>query len=41
MRELTVGELHRKCHVLINGYRKRGRERESKEYEEIMARYPR
>jgi glycosyltransferase involved in cell wall biosynthesis len=40
MRDLTVEELHRKCRVLINGYRKRGKEREAKEYEGIMARYP-
>ena len=41
MRELTIGELHRKCRVLIDGFRKRGKEREVKEYEEIVARYPR
>ena len=40
MRNLTVEELHRKCHVLINGFRKRGKEVEAKKYEEIAARYP-
>jgi len=40
MRELTVEELHRKCHILINGFRKRGKEGEAKEYEEIIGRYP-
>jgi glycosyltransferase involved in cell wall biosynthesis len=41
MRDLTIGELHRKCRVLINGFRKRGKEEETKGYEEIAARYPR
>jgi glycosyltransferase involved in cell wall biosynthesis len=40
MRELTIEELHRKCHVLINGFRKRGKEGEAKGYGEIAARYP-
>jgi hypothetical protein len=40
MRELTIEELHRKCHVLINGFRKRGKEGEAKGYEEIVVRYP-
>jgi len=40
MRELTIEELHRKCQVLINGFRKRGKKGEVKEYKEIMARYP-
>jgi hypothetical protein len=39
MRELTVEELHRKCHVLIHGFRKRGKEEAAREYEEIAARY--
>jgi hypothetical protein len=41
MRELTIEELHRKCRVLIYGFRKRGKEGEAKEYEEIMGRYSR
>ena len=41
MRELTIEELHRKCRVLINGFRKRGKEEGVKEYEGIMGRYPR
>jgi glycosyltransferase involved in cell wall biosynthesis len=40
MQELTIQELHRKCRVLINGYRKRGKEGEAKGYEEIMGQYP-
>jgi glycosyltransferase involved in cell wall biosynthesis len=40
MRELTILELHRKCQVLINGYRKRGKEAEVKVYQEIVERYP-
>ena len=40
MRGLTIQELHRKCRILINGFRKRGKEGEAQEYEEIAARYP-
>jgi glycosyltransferase involved in cell wall biosynthesis len=40
MRELTMQELHRKCQVLINGYRKRGKEAEAKVCQEIVERYP-
>jgi glycosyltransferase involved in cell wall biosynthesis len=40
MRELTIEELHRKCHILIHGFRKRGKEGEATEYEEIIGRYP-
>jgi glycosyltransferase involved in cell wall biosynthesis len=40
MRGLTIQELHRKCRVLVNGFRKRGKEEKSKGYEEIAARYP-
>jgi len=39
-RRLTVEELHRKCRVLIHGYRKRGKEAEAKRYQEIAAQYP-
>ena len=40
MRELTILELHRKCQVLINGFRKRGNEADAKGYQEIVERYP-
>jgi glycosyltransferase involved in cell wall biosynthesis len=40
LRGLTIEELHRKCQVLINGFRKRGKEGEAKDYEEIAAQYP-
>jgi glycosyltransferase involved in cell wall biosynthesis len=40
MRELTIQELNRKCRVLINGYRKRGKEADAKVYQEIVERYP-
>jgi GT2 family glycosyltransferase len=40
MRGLTIQELHRKCRILINGFRKRGKETEALGYEEITARYP-
>jgi hypothetical protein len=40
LQELTIQELRRKCQVLINGYRKRGKEAEVKVYQEIVERYP-
>jgi GT2 family glycosyltransferase len=38
-RRLTLEELHRKCRVLITGYRKRGKEAEVEHYQEIVERY--
>jgi glycosyltransferase involved in cell wall biosynthesis len=40
MRKLTIEELHRKCHILIHGFRKRGKEGEATDYDAIMGRYP-
>jgi glycosyltransferase involved in cell wall biosynthesis len=37
---LTLEELHRKCRVLITGYRKRGKEAEAGHYQGIVKRYP-
>ena len=39
-RRLTVEELHRKCRVLITGYRKRDKEADLEHYQEIVKRYP-
>jgi glycosyltransferase involved in cell wall biosynthesis len=39
LRTLTIQELHRKVRVLINGYLKRGKEREAKDCQEILKRY--
>jgi glycosyltransferase involved in cell wall biosynthesis len=40
LRRLTIEELHRKCHILVHGYRKRGKEAEVQGYQEIVVRYP-
>lgn len=40
MRRLTTQEIHRKCQILINGYLKRGKEKEAKEYLKLLERYP-
>ncbi|MBW2039707.1 MAG: glycosyltransferase [Deltaproteobacteria bacterium] len=40
MRGLTIQELHRKCRILINGYLKRGKEEEVKDYQEVLKKYP-
>jgi glycosyltransferase involved in cell wall biosynthesis len=40
LRMLTIQELHRKVHVLINGYLKRGKEGEAKDLQRLVERYP-
>jgi len=40
MRESTIQELHQKCRVLISGYRKRGKGKEVKDYQELLGRNP-
>jgi len=40
LRELTIQELHRKVRVLINGYLKRGKERETKDLQGLVEHYP-
>jgi glycosyltransferase involved in cell wall biosynthesis len=40
LRMLTIQELHRKVHVLINGYLKRGKEGETKDLQRLVERYP-
>jgi len=37
---LTIQELHRKLGILINGFRKRGKEQEVEEYQTILKHYP-
>jgi glycosyltransferase involved in cell wall biosynthesis len=41
LRRLTINELHRKVRVLINGYVKRGKQREAKDLQGLVAHYPR
>ena len=40
LRRLTIQELHRKARVLINGYLKRGKEREAKDLQGLVEHYP-
>lgn len=40
LRMMTIDELHRKCQVLINGYRKRGKTKEFRDLQELLRRYP-
>ncbi len=40
MQKITSEEFHRKCRVLINGYRKRGKKEEAKDYLEFLRKYP-
>jgi len=40
LRVMTIDELHRKGHVLMNGYRKRGKTKESRKLQELLRRYP-
>jgi glycosyltransferase involved in cell wall biosynthesis len=40
LRDPTIRELHRKVRILINGYLKRGKEREAKDCQEILEHYP-
>jgi len=40
MRRLTIQELHRKCRVLVNGFLKRGKGEESKQYRDLLEQYP-
>ena len=40
MQKLTIKELHRKCHILINGYRKRDRQEDAERYLKLLRRYP-
>jgi glycosyltransferase involved in cell wall biosynthesis len=39
LHRLTIQELHRKVRVLINGYRKRGKEEEAKDLQGLVANY--
>jgi glycosyltransferase involved in cell wall biosynthesis len=40
LHRLTIQELHRKVRVLINGYLKRGKERETKDLQGLVGHYP-